>query len=152
MHPYFSNFSVLEQWARTVNTKLKRCELRLPFMDYHPPQSFLGDSGFGAQGGVLTAYFNTRTLRRPLTSQCSTGRGFHGRWLVWWAAPLVLGHPACHHERSPDLGREKPKHCVCTRSQHPPGHLDAAPISLSSRMSMKARQGLDFKSPSMGPE
>lgn len=38
-----------------------------------------------------------------LTIQCSTGTGFRVMWPAWWGAPLVLAHPASHHEKSLDL-------------------------------------------------
>lgn len=50
---------------------------------------------------------NPGSLRCLLTIQCSTGTGFHGMLLVWWATQLVLGHLMFHREKSRDLGKEK---------------------------------------------
>lgn len=117
MHPYFSILSFLEQWAHTVNTNFYRnVKLGIPFMG--TPKSF---------SVMLTAYFNKGTLRHPLTSQCSTGRGSRGMLLVWWAVRLVLGHPKFHRERSPDLGQEKRNHLICTCLPSP--HL--APVGFT---------------------
>lgn len=135
MHLYFSILSLLEQWAHSECKLIKKCETRITLHRY--PQIFFHGAGFGVRVGVLTAYFNKGTLRHPLTSQCSTGRGFRGMLLVWWAVRLVLGHPKFHHERSPDLGQEKRNHLICTCLSNP--HLAlvgftvyAAQVSLAS--------------------
>lgn len=57
---------------------------------------------------MRTACGNKRKARAAvLTIQCSTDTGFHAMWPAWWGAPLVLAHPASHHEKSLDLQGER---------------------------------------------
>lgn len=57
---------------------------------------------------MRTACGNKRKARAAvLTIQCSTDTGFHVMWPAWWGAPLVLAHPASHHEKSLDLQGKK---------------------------------------------
>ena len=119
-HPYVSIFPFLEQWAHPVSINFWR-DLRHSFPIWIPnfpvwitPHIFFVTLALRHRVGAWLLIWT-----EVLTSQCSTGRGFHGMSLVWWAARLVLGHPGFRHERSPDLGHEEQKRPVCTRYQPP---------------------------------